>query len=122
MLSNSKDKFGLPLAKVDFKLGARDELTLETLRHKMVTMLKQKQGVKDIKISGDGLNGNHPLGGYVCGNDPKNSVVDPFMRSHDHNNLYILGGGAFNSISALNPTHTIAALTLKALDDKRITF
>ena len=122
MLSNVKDKFGLPLAKVDFKLGERDELTFDTLKHKTVEMLRQKKGVKDINISGYGLNGNHPLGGYVCGDDPKNSVVDPFMRSHDHNNLYILGGGAFNSISALNPTHTIAALTLKALDDKRISF
>jgi choline dehydrogenase-like flavoprotein len=42
------------------------------------------------------------------------------MRSHDHDNLYILGGGAFNSTSALNPTHTIAALALKALDDPRL--
>jgi len=121
-LSNVKDKFGLPLAKVDFKLGERDELTFDTLKHKTVAMLRQKKGVKDIKVPGYGLNGNHPLGGYVCGEDPKNSVVDSFMRSHDHNNLYILGGGAFNSTSALNPTHTIAALTLKALDDKRISF
>ena len=71
-------------------------------------------------MPGYGLNGNHPLGGYICGNDPQTSVVDEWMRSHEHDNLYILGGGAFNATSALNPTHTIAALTLKALDDQRI--
>jgi len=122
MLSKRKDKFGLPLAKVDFKLGDRDKLTFATLKNETVEMLRQKKGVKNIQIPGFGLNGNHPLGGYICGDDPKTSVVDPFMRSHDHHNLYILGGGAFNSISAINPTHTIAALTLKALDDKRISF
>jgi choline dehydrogenase-like flavoprotein len=121
MLSKVKDKFGLPLAKVDFKLGERDNLTFETMK-KTADILKKKNGVKNIKIPGFGLNGNHPLGGYVCGENSKTSVVDPFMRSHDHNNLYILGGGAFNSTSALNPTHTIAALTLKALNDKRISF
>jgi len=120
-LSNFKDKFGLPLAKVDFQLSERDELTFRMME-KMPEILNKKQGVKQVKMSGYGINGNHPMGGYVCGDDPKNSVVDAFMRSHNHPNLYILGAGAFNSTSALNPTHTIAALTLKALDDDRISF
>lgn len=120
-LSAVKDKFGLPLARVDFKLSARDQLTFQHLQT-LAQQLKSKTGVQDIMLPGYGLNGNHPLGGYLCGHDPKTSVVDPWMRSHDHPNLYILGGGAFNSISALNPTHTIAALTLKALDDERVSF
>ena len=120
-LSTVKDQLGLPLAQVDFKLSERDQHTLDFLLASAKTM-EQKQGVKSINIPGHGLNGNHPLGGYVSGNDPQNSVVDEWMRSHEHDNLYILGGGAFNSTSALNPTHTIAALTLKALDDPRINF
>jgi len=120
-LSAVKDQFNLPLARVDFKFGRRDDRTLNQMK-KVAKMLGRKPGINELKLWGYGLNGNHPLGGYVCGHDPKTSVVDAFMRSHDHANLYILGGGAFNSTSALNPTHTIAALTLKALDDNRLQF
>ena len=120
-LSSVKDKLGLPLAKVDFKLSERDQRSLDFL-FTAAKQLENKSGVKSVNIPGYGLNGNHPLGGYICGNDPQTSVVDAWMRSHEHDNLYILGGGAFNSTSALNPTLTIAALALKALDDQRITF
>ncbi len=120
-LSSVKDKLGLPLAKVDFKLSERDQRTLDFLLN-AAKQLPKKQGISSISIPGYGLNGNHPLGGYVCGNDPQSSVVDEWMRSHEHDNLYILGGGTFNASSALNPTHTIAALALKALDDPRINF
>ncbi len=120
-LSKVKDKFGLPLAKVDFTLGLRDKETFDYLRE-LTNLIKKKDKIVDIQIKGYGLNGNHPLGGYVCGEDPNNSVVDGYMRSHDHANLYILGGGAFNSTGALNPTHTIAALALRAVNDRRIVF
>ncbi len=119
LLSSVKDKLGLPLANIDFKLSERDQKTFSFLKQ-AAAQLKNKTGIDSIRVSGYGLNGNHPLGGYICGNDPQTSVVDAWMRSHEHDNLYILGGGAFNSTSALNPTHTIAALTLKALDDPRI--
>lgn len=118
-LSTVKDKVGLPLAKVDFKLSERDQRSLDFL-FSAAKQLEEKPGVKAVNIPGYGLNGNHPLGGYICGNDPETSVVDQWMRSHEHDNLYILGGGAFNSTSALNPTLTISALALKALDDPRI--
>lgn len=120
-LSTVKDKLGLPLAKVDFKLSERDQQSLEFLLA-AAKQLGEKAGIESVTVPGYGMNGNHPLGGYICGNDPQTSVVDASMRSHEHKNLYILGGGAFNATSALNPTHTIAALTLKALDDQRITF
>jgi choline dehydrogenase-like flavoprotein len=118
-LSKRKDKKGLPLASVDFKLSERDERTFETLR-KLAKQLETREGVRSAKVNGYGINGNHPMGGYVSGSDPTASVVDEWMRSHEHDNLYILGGGAFNSTSALNPTHTIASLALKALDDPRL--
>ncbi len=120
-LSAVKDKLGLPLAKVDFQLSDRDQRTFNFLKEAALR-LQNKTGVRTVSIPGYGLNGNHPLGGYVCGDNPATSVVDAWMCSHEHDNLYILGGGAFNATAALNPTHTIAALTLKALDDERIKF
>ena len=47
--------------------------------------------------------------------DPKTSVVDADLRSHDHPNLFILGSTVFPTSATANPTLTIAALTLRAV-------
>jgi glucose dehydrogenase len=48
------------------------------------------------------------------GTDAKTSVVDIALRSHDHNNLFIVGGANFPTGGVLPPTLTIAALALRA--------
>jgi choline dehydrogenase-like flavoprotein len=50
------------------------------------------------------------------GDDPKSSVVDKDLRSHDHPNLFMLGSGVFCTSATANPTLTIAALSLRAVD------
>ncbi len=54
------------------------------------------------------------LGTARMGTDPKTSVVDSEMRSHDHSNLFIVGGANFPTGGVLPPTLTIAALALRA--------
>jgi choline dehydrogenase-like flavoprotein len=56
----------------------------------------------------------HVMGTYRMGSDAATSVVDATLRSHDHQNLYLLGSGVFPSVGTANPTLTIAALTLMA--------
>jgi choline dehydrogenase-like flavoprotein len=58
----------------------------------------------------------HVMGTYRMGSDPATSVVDATLRSHDHQNLYLLGSGVFPSVGTANPTLTIAALTLLAAE------
>ncbi len=58
----------------------------------------------------------HIMGTTVMGNDPKTSVVDRDCRTHDHPNLFILGGSVFPTSSTANPTSTIAALALRAAE------
>jgi choline dehydrogenase-like flavoprotein len=58
----------------------------------------------------------HVMGTYRMGTDPKLSVVDPRLRSHDHPNLFLLGSGVFPSVGSANPTLTLAALALRAAD------
>jgi choline dehydrogenase-like flavoprotein len=47
------------------------------------------------------------------GDDPRQSVVDRFQRSHDHRNLYIAGSSTFPTGATANPTLTLAALSLR---------
>src|SRR5262249_37519195 len=55
----------------------------------------------------------HIMGTCRMGDDPKQSVVDKFQRSHDHNNLYLVGSSTFPTGSTANPTLTLAALSLQ---------
>ena len=55
----------------------------------------------------------HIMGTCRMGDDPRQSVVDKFQRSHDHGNLYLVGSSTFPTGATANPTLTIAALSLR---------
>jgi choline dehydrogenase-like flavoprotein len=58
---------------------------------------------------------SHQCGTVVCGADPGTSVVDPWCRTHDLDNLWVIDGGFFPSSAAMNPALTIAAQALRAV-------
>ena len=58
---------------------------------------------------------SHQCGTSVAGNDPKQSVVDQYCKSHDLDNLYLVDGGFFPSSAAMNPALTIAAQALRVV-------
>ncbi|WP_295230900.1 GMC family oxidoreductase [uncultured Chryseobacterium sp.] len=55
----------------------------------------------------------HQNGTTKMGTDPKTSVVDPYCKAHDLDNLYIVDGGFFVSSGAVNPALTIMAMALR---------
>lgn len=55
----------------------------------------------------------HQNGTTRMGTDPKTSVVDPYCKAHDLDNLYIVDGGFFVSSGAVNPALTIIAMALR---------
>ncbi len=60
------------------------------------------------------LNFGHACGTCRAGNDRCSSVVDSGNRSHDLDNLYIVDASCFTSSGGVNPSLTIAALSLRA--------
>jgi glucose dehydrogenase len=69
---------------------------------------------KTVKLTYGGA--GHIMGTYRMGDNPKTSVVDSFQRSHDHNNLYLVGSGTFPTGGTANPTLTLSALALRTAD------
>ena len=59
---------------------------------------------------------SHMCGTVVAGTDPATSVLDPWCRSHDVANLWVVDGGFFPSSAAMNPALTIAAQALRVVD------
>jgi quinoprotein glucose dehydrogenase len=56
----------------------------------------------------------HPGGGCRMGADPTTSVVDSHGRSHDHENLFVVGAPTFVTAGCTNGTLTMAALGIRA--------
>ncbi|MFK7844097.1 MAG: GMC oxidoreductase [Rhodothermales bacterium] len=55
----------------------------------------------------------HQCGTLRLGMDPTNSVCDPTGKVHDTNNLYIADASVFPSSTAMAPTLTLVALSLR---------
>jgi choline dehydrogenase-like flavoprotein len=70
----------------------------------------------DIHEGTDILSSGHIIGTYRMGADARQSVVNPDLRAHDHANLFLLGSGVFPTSATSNPTLTIAALALRAVE------
>lgn len=49
-------------------------------------------------------------------NDATEGVVDKNLIHHQYRNVFVLGSGAFPSITPANPTLTLSALSLRAAD------
>ncbi len=61
-------------------------------------------------------NTTHQCGTLCFGTDPAQSVLDPFCRTHDVGNLFVVDASFFPSSAAVNPALTIVAQALRAAD------
>ena len=64
-------------------------------------------------------NTTHQCGTVVFGTDPRTSVLDPFCRAHDVENLFVVDASFFPSSAAVNPALTIVAQALRVADHIR---
>ena len=60
---------------------------------------------------------SHQCGTVVAGLDPATSVLDPWCRAHEVENLWVIDAGFFPSSAAMNPALTIAAQALRAVTE-----
>jgi choline dehydrogenase-like flavoprotein len=115
-LSSKKDWLGINKPNIYYDVGdyvrrSGEEYTVPKLRQ-----LAAELGATGFQLSPEFLNSDHIMGGCIMGTDPTTSVVDADCRAHDHQNLFLPGGGAMPSGTASNSTLTMAALALKAAD------
>ena len=64
----------------------------------------------------DKRNTTHQCGTLCFGTDPARSVLDPYCRAHDIENLFVVDGSFFPSSGAVNPGLTIVAQALRVAD------
>ena len=115
-LSVRNDSFGLPRPEMHF---ITDNYTRNTFGPALDVISAVLRAMDCIPLMVDRDPTSYSGAGHVMGTcrmgfDAVNSVVDPDCRTHDHRNLYIVGGSTFPTCGTANPTITIAALALRA--------
>jgi len=79
--------------------------------------MMQQAGFPVVLIQRMGIDTNsHQCGTLRFGVDPATSVLDPYGRTHDVENLYVVDSSFFPSSAAMNPALTIAAQALRVAD------
>src|SRR5262245_10553834 len=126
-----KDGLGLPRPEISYDLSDYTRQGI-VAAHRMRKLLFEKMRVKDFTkkverneptrfdelidgkiVSFKYVGAGHIMGTCRMGDDPNQSVVDKFQRSHDHKNLYLVGSSTFPTGATANPTLTLAALSLR---------
>lgn len=89
------------------------------LVREMKRILRQLGYWGTITFNHGNKNTTHQCGTIVFGDDPRTSVLDPFCRTHDISNLFVVDASFFPSSAAVNPALTIIAQALRVADHIR---
>ena len=110
---NEQDMYGVPLPRLAYRIDSYVQAGLAAARAAHAEIFG-RLGATGIEHRDAPEGAGHIMGTARMGNDPKSSVVDRDLRSHDHANLFILGSAVFPTGATANPTLTIAALSLRS--------
>lgn len=109
------DASGTPRPKVYFKIDEYTKRGLEQVRLRHQVIVK---ALECTDITSDEFSTASAIiaGTTRMGKNAADSVVDPFCRSHDHANLFVVGTGSFPTMPINAPTMTAVALGLRSLE------
>jgi choline dehydrogenase-like flavoprotein len=121
-LGTRRDRFGLPVARVDWRPTASDCASIRASQQ-VIDEAFRSAGLGHVELMlGDEhppalLEGNfHHLGATRMHTDPARGVVDADCRVHGVRNLYVAGSSVFPTYGCSNPTLTVVALALRLAD------
>ena len=111
-----KDADGNPAPKITYR---NSENTQKMIAYHLARQQEAMAASGAISTSSTPLmrdSGWHLMGTARMGNEAERSVVDQWCRSHDVPNLYVMDGSTFVTSSGFNPTATICAIALRAVN------
>jgi choline dehydrogenase-like flavoprotein len=130
-LSERKDRFGVPLARVDWRVGDDERRTIVRIAD-MVSDAFGRAGLPKPVLEGWVANKRlsdamiidmaHTLGTTRMSESPSSGVVDASCRVHGVRGLYVAGGSVFPTSGHANPTLMILALAIRLADRLKAEF
>jgi choline dehydrogenase-like flavoprotein len=116
--SSRKDKWGLPVLKIDCATGENEHLMRQDMMADMAEML-DAAGMKDVRTFDNGYfpgMGIHEMGTARMGRDRRTSVLNAHNQVWDAPNVFVTDGSCMASTACQNPSLTYMALTARAAD------
>jgi quinoprotein glucose dehydrogenase len=112
------NKYGDPLPTIEHKLDAatlaREAQTRAHIEGLFAELAQHNNGRVVSTQYGDYL--DHPTGGCRMGSNPATSVTDSYGRTHDHENLFVVGAPTLPTGGCANGTLTFSALTIRSAE------
>jgi choline dehydrogenase-like flavoprotein len=111
-ISEEKDQWGIPVAKVTFNLYENDRKLIEFGKKKTMDVMwaaGAQEVVQEARYA-------HLVGACRMGADPETSVIDGFGRTHDVPNLFVCDGSVMPTQGSANPGLTIMAIAARTAD------
>jgi len=117
-LSNTKDRFGYPIACINWNLSKEYlqdvEEFIQCIKKNLFFNSSEVQLQDDRRHWEENLfSASHHLGTVRMGNSIQNSVVNNNLRHHEIENLYVCDASVFPTAGNANPSLTIVALSLR---------
>lgn len=106
------DTDGVPAPKIRYRTSENTKRIMDFHVERAKESLAAA-GARDVAASPSMVHCGHLLGTCRMGRDSRDSVVDPWGRSHDVPNLFIFDGSVWPTASGVNPAATTAALALR---------
>ena len=125
MLSERRDRFGLRLSRIDWRIHEDEPRTMRRMAE-LVAEQFVRMGLPPLVLAPwvrDGADFPptikdvaHPTGTTRMSEDPTKGVVDAQCCVHGVEGLYVAGSSVFPTVSHCNPTQMIVALALRLAD------
>jgi len=114
--TSTRDSDGMPGVKLHYRASDNTRRLL-AYNEEMASLSMREAGAYETLVAPSVREtGWHILGTARMGDDPATSVVDGYGRVHDVANLFICDGSVMPTSGSVNPTGTVAALSLRAAD------
>jgi choline dehydrogenase-like flavoprotein len=126
-LGDQKDELGVPQANLNWAFTSLEKKSIRKI-YEMVGQQAGEAGIGRVRLMEELWDPNdealpvttsggwHHMGTTRMSDDPKKGVVDADCKVHGIQNLFIAGSSCFTTGSAVNPTYTIVALSIRLAD------
>jgi choline dehydrogenase-like flavoprotein len=116
-IGNGVNRFGLPQTRVDFTRPPEFRKIIDDrldLMEKVILAMDYKVDPANKTIRTQSA--HHMTSTCRMGKTPRDGVVDENLRVHDTDNLYVCSNAVFPTGSAVNPTLTLTAMSMRLGD------
>lgn len=113
---NVVDYYGMPAARINFKLGNNEKMMLKSMQMKLHEIYSTANVRKILKMEYNPGSDAHNMGTCRMGNNPDTSVLNSYCQSHDVRNLFVVDASCFVTSGTSNPSLTIMAIAKRSAE------